>query len=36
MSTAAKAIIKTFEEIKCQFEICAKMIDECVEQGNLK
>lgn len=35
MSTATKAIVKTFEEIKSQFEICAKLIDECIQQGRL-
>ena len=37
MSTATKnTIVKALKEMKHQFDICAIMIDECVQHGTLK
>lgn len=37
MSTAAKnVIVQKVKEMKHQLDICAEMIDECVQQGTLK
>ena len=37
MSTATKnTIINAFKEMKHQFDLCAIMIDECVQQGTIK
>lgn len=36
MSTAAKKFVDTFKAIKHQLDVCAILIDECVQQGTLK
>lgn len=37
MSTATKnTMIRTFKEMKHQFDLCAKLIDVCVQQGTIK
>lgn len=37
MSTAAKnTIINAFRAIKQELDVCAELIDECVEQGTIR
>lgn len=37
MSTATKnAIVETFRSIKQELDICAELIDTCIQQGTLK
>lgn len=37
MTTAAKnTIVQKFKAMKQQFDICAEMINECVQQGTIK
>lgn len=37
MTTAAKnTIVRKFKAMKQQLDICAEMIDECVQQGTIK
>ncbi len=36
MSAAKKSIVETFKSIKHQLDICAELIDVCVQQGTLK
>ncbi len=36
MSAAKKTIIRTFKAIKHELDVCAELIDECVQHGTLK